>query len=119
MDDVSLEHRLTTIEVTLRNGLEDIKTIGRSNGEASKANTFALNALTEQVGQLSVRTSQVEDKLREIAPKVDSIVSESTQTHAVVGFIKGAGGIGNAIILMVVSLFGSVLVGFQIYHFVK
>lgn len=114
-----LEHRLTTIEVTLRNGLDEIKTLGRANGEAAKENTFALNALVDRVGVQNGRISKIETKLIELAPIVDAIAAESTQTHAVVGFIKGAGGVGNALILTAVALFGSVLVGFQIFHFVR
>jgi uncharacterized coiled-coil protein SlyX len=126
MEDVALEHRLTTIEVTLSQGLADIKAQGRLMVVATDRIDANIVRLSDHVATQNHRIDKVEadlgkvnNTLAVITPKVETMEARGKDTNAVVRFIKSAGGIGNGLILLAVSLFGSVLVGFQIAHFIS
>ena len=111
IDSIALEHRLTTLEVTLKQGLDNIVALGISNGEKATAMTFALEGLTARVGVQNGRISKAESAivgvqamLGDIAPKVEAMDERGADTNAVVRFIKEAGGIGNGVILLAISV---------------
>ena len=104
MTDVELEHRLTTLEVTLKQGLDNIVALGISNGNKATAMTDALEGLTARVGVQNGRIAKIEGAITDMAPKVKEMDERGADTNAVVRFIKEAGGVGNGVILLAISV---------------